>query len=503
MTRRHACANRSRSRLDRGRRRDDSGISVVEVVIAVLVLIAVSLPVTFALISTEAGSNSLHMRAEATDLATQTLETQEYEMANGTVPTSGTQTSTVYSGSDQFSVTLSSQLVTGTGAGTLCTAASGATSSRIWAEKAIVSWSTGDSNPSVIETTLVSPTYADLADIDAAELAVPVYNAQESLETTTPIDISVQGACNGGCGTVPSGEVISSSANTGTTGCAVFPNLYAGTTSAPAVYTLTVTGTTPTATPGWVDDNELAPAAYAATASGPPTISNVDVTENEVTIPQQSFVMSQGDNTTVGFQTESFSGGTSTVKPAADIPVSMESSTLLCSGDNTCTMGNGSTAFTTATPEVALLFPGPATSPNYSLWAGDAADSVPGYMGYYGTAVATSASITAGATSSVILNVYPLTLALTIQSAAGTVSALSVTDASGGDTMALNYTTNATTSATGLPLGQFLLQATLTGTQSISVHYIWILPNGVCSSASYMSSPCTSPSTSSVAVTIS
>lgn len=500
----------------------------MEVVVAVVLIAIVSAPISYILISTVKTSNLYHMRAEATDLATQALETAEYQTANGTSPTSGTTTTTQTSGGDPFKVAVTYQLVAGTGVGpTLCTAPAGTTSSKIWSVEATVSWGQGTEGE-VNETTLVSPSYADLADLNAAELAVPVYTPLQTLETQNPINITVQGSCNGGCGTIPSGESLSETANTGTSGCAVFPDLFSGNS---VTYTVTASSNS-----GWVDPYER---SDAATAPGDPTVTDISVQANQVTALSisQAFVMAQGAAVGVQFQTTAYggsggggagsggsggSGGSSgggsagpaaststttttttstttttttqpvtSILPAAYLPISVEASDLLCS-NQICPLGNATNAggFSSSTAQTALLFPGPSTTPNYSIWAGNAADSDPGYDNDYGTDVPTSATV--GSSSlTVTLPVYPLTLT----NITGTPS-LTAQDVTGGSVITLNAVSGGK-SATGLPLGQF--EIFQNGSQTPSV-YVWITPSGVCSSSSQITSICSSPSTGSVAI---
>jgi hypothetical protein len=186
-------------------------------------------------------------------------------------------------------------------------------------------------------------------------------------------------------------------------------------------------------------------------------------------------------------------------------------------------MGNGSStgAFSYSSPQTALLYPGPAVTgvtPNYYAWAGDQADSIPTWqdpnnVAVYGTDTPTSfqvisnttgtpATCTSGILTALCLPVYPLNLTLTVKSGT-TVTAMSVADSSGGDTFSLNKISG-TSYQTGLPLGEFQLEATGTGNNAnVSPSYVWILPSGVCTFSSVQTTPagCT-PSTSAIAVTI-
>ena len=163
----------------------------------------------------------MHLRAEASDLATQALETAQYQTANGVNPTAGITTTHSSPEATPSRSPSTGNLWPGTGASsTICIAPPGQLSSRIWTVKVTVSWGNfGGQKGHVVATTLVSPTLADLADTNAAEIAVPVYNADDStLETTSPITITVTGSCTlgaGMCGTVPSNESTTETANTG------------------------------------------------------------------------------------------------------------------------------------------------------------------------------------------------------------------------------------------------------------------------------------------------
>jgi len=491
-------------------RRSDAGFGIIEAVVALALLAIIIAPITHLVVTTDAASNEVHLRAEAADIATQALETAQYQTANGVSPTAGVTTSTQYSGGDPFTVKLDWELAVGGGASNVCIAAAGQPSSRIWTVKATVSWGkTASQAGSVAFTTLVSPALADLADTNAGEIAVPIYNADDqTLETTVPISVSVTGQCSPGslCNsqTVPGNEVTSETANTGSSGCAVFTNLFAATGES---YTVTVTPPSP-----YVDPNEL---SAAATASGLPTTVGVSVEPNTVKIADNpNIILAPGALMTIDFQTVNFvsQSNDSGVHPAPYLPISLESSTLLCStiGLSTCVMGDGTVTggFNTAagSAQQALLFPGPTvtgTTPNYSLWAGDQADSNPTYQvagsAVYGSDLPTTFQALPSGSGPETALVYPLVLNVSLGSGHGTVSTLTAGDAGGGDTFTLNGTSG--TVSTGLPLGQFQIGATGTGNVSVSL-YVWILPNGVCSSSSEMSQPCSTPVTTSIPVTV-
>ena len=178
----------------------------------------------------------------------------------------------------------------------VCVVQPGQLSSQIWTVKATVSWGHGDNKGAVVENTLLSPAEADLADTNAAEIAVPVYNVDDATyETTTPISITVTGGCTiGSCGTVPGNEETTESANTGSTGCAVFPDLYAGGEK----YTITVSPP-----PDWVDPNELFYNSPTSAQFGAP----IPVQPNQVVIADKpDLILAPAATMTVNFQTVSF-----------------------------------------------------------------------------------------------------------------------------------------------------------------------------------------------------
>jgi len=565
-------------------RRCEAGFGLVEMVIALAVLVIITLPIVHIILETETASDAVHLRAEAADLATQALETVQYQTQNGINPTAGITTSAQISGNNPFTVAVDSELVAGTGAdSSICIDPPGQLSSQIWTVKATVTWGTGYQKATLTESTLVSPSEADLADTNAAEIAVPVYNADElTYETATAINITVTGTCltgAGTCGTVPSNEETIESENTGSTGCAVFPDLFAG---AGEEYKITVSPPL-----GWVDPNELFYNEPASTQFGLP----VPVHPNQVTVADNpQLVLALGATMGVNFQTVSFttpvnvhnvsttSGSTSvtvasgsfagvtasspgmlvsgpgilpgttvasytsgsqtltlsaaadatatgsgtvtltftatsSVAAAPDLPITVYSN-LLCNVPETdaCVLGNltgsGTSYFSSTTSQTALLFPGPAvtstTTANYSAWSGDQVDSEPGQYspaGYQTSFQALSGTpVTLTATAGIVtLPVYPLTLKVT----SGTATGFTATDV---DTMALNG--HSGTFATGLPLGQFEIEATGTGgvNETVSPAWVWITPTGVCSYSSESdigSNPCSTPLTSAISVTVS
>lgn len=282
----------------------------------------------------------------------------------------------------------------------------------------------------------------------------------------------------------------------------MFTDLYAG---VGWTYTVTVTPPSP-----YVDPHEL---SAATTASGLPILTGVGVQPNTVTVAgNPNIVLAPGSLDTIDFATVNYTSGSPdpSVLPSPYLPISVNSSTLLCSAlaQNTCVMGNGTATegFSYATPQQALLFPGSAvtgTTPNYSIWAGDAADSSPTYLDssgddVYGSATPTTFQAVANGSGILTVPVYPLTLTVTLGSGHGSVSSYTASDVGGGETFTLNGT--GATVATGLPLGQFQIQATGTGNVSMSL-YVWIFPTGECSSSSLMTSPCT-PSGSAIPVTV-
>jgi len=121
----------------------------------------------------------------------------------------------------------------------LCTAPPGATSSQIYTVSVSAHWGSpgGASGNAIVEKTLIAPSQASIANSQTGELAIPVYSygtgTANALETSMPINIAVTGACTGtACSTdhAPAAPAVNAeSENTGSTGCAVFSDLYTGT----------------------------------------------------------------------------------------------------------------------------------------------------------------------------------------------------------------------------------------------------------------------------------
>jgi len=500
--------------------RSSDGFGLVEVLVALLVLALVVLPLTEVLITTHSSANTLHRRAEAADLATQALESAQYQSAAGSPLTTGVTTSNETSGTDAFTVALDLAVLPQSGVGTLCTAPPGATSTQVWQATATVSWGgSGASGDSVVERALISPAQADLANTNAGEIAVPVYTTTLSsmstttttsspgspaalpttLETATPISVTVTGRCSLSSCAPPSGSplpVLTETENTGATGCAVFPNLWAATGW---LYTVTVSGNA-----GWVDPNEL---SDATTARGVPSLAPLAITPDSVTQPTGQIVLDQGAPVTVNFSDTA----NPSAKPAPFLPVTFVSPGA-CGSAGLCVLGDATTAFATgsSSAQTALVFPFPSAGNNYTVYSGGTSDADP-TASYYGTSVVATKLLASAATvASVTLPVYPLSLKVTVKSDAGSVTQLVAKD-SGGDTIVLNYTSGGTSSLTGLPLGEFTLGATTTGSNSaVSLSsggqaYMWVTPTGVCASSSPItpgSSVCSSPTTSQVAVNV-
>lgn len=497
----------------------DEGFSLVEILVALLVLALVVLPLTLVLITTHSSANTLHRRAEAADLATQALETAQYQAAAGAPLATGVTTTTKSSGSDQFQVALDLAILPQSGVGTLCTAPPGATSTQVWQATATVSWGASPSGgDSVVEKALISPSQADLANVNAGEIAVPVYTTVASsmstttttgpgspaalpttLETATPISVTVTGTCSLSSCAPPSGTplpVTTETENTGTTGCAVFPNLWAATGW---LYTVTVSGNA-----GWVDPNER---SDASTATGVPTLAAMAISPDTVTQPTGQIVLDEGEAVTVKFSDTV----NSSAAPAPFLPVTFVSPDA-CGSAGLCVLGNATTAFATGTgsAQSALLFPFPSAGANYTAYAGGTADADPS-AAYYGTSgKVTTLTVSPSGTGTLTLPVYPLNLKLTVRSDAGSVTQLVAKD-SGGNSITLNYASGTGVSLTSLPLGEYELGATVTGsnpnvTYSGGTAYMWVTPTGVCPSTSPISpgtsSVCTTPSTSQLAVTV-
>jgi hypothetical protein len=173
--------------------------------------------------------------------------------------------------------------------------------------------------------------------------------------------------------------------------------------------------------------------------------------------------------------------------PLSDLPITVANPGVGPTGQYT--FGSNSLSTTQM-----LLYP---FASGYSIWSGDMVESNPGDapsgLPIYAPDSAVTLPITVGSiTASVLVPVYPLSLK--IVSGATTPTATEI------DGAAYVYTLNPDTlgtSATGMPLGQYQINAP----GMVGSLFVWITPTGTCSSPTQLTVLCPSPSTAQITVT--
>lgn len=455
-------------------------------------------PVTRLAITSTGVSNSMHLRLEAADLASQKLAYIAYNAEQGQQWTEGVTTDVESAGSDQFNVAADVEPVN---ASTLCSAGG---TPQAWSAQATVSWGSGNAAAQVAagnfieQSTIIPAPQSQGTGNGNGEVAIPVYQPSGSLETAQPVSVTLTGTCTGtSCPAqpYPSGPPYSTkTVSTGTSGCAVFSNLYAG---SGWTYAAAVTNSN-----GYVDPSEHSTTGAGATA--PTLAATLTATSGTVSTPAggAGFTLAPGATVQVQFQMTNFSGvtGSPPSAPAAVLPITVNSNSpgLSCPTSG-CTLGDGVSTFNGQ--QSAQLFPvSVASGYNYFGWAG----------GSWANPSQSGAATTPfnSASGAVQFPVYPLTFSVKLKAGVTTVS-LIATPVGASTSLNLNPATGSSTatSTTGLPVGQYQITATPSLT---STEFVWVTPAGVCAattaagteSASSASQPCTNPSTAAISVSL-
>jgi hypothetical protein len=489
-------------------------MSLVEVIVAIVLLTIISLVVVRLVIQTGASSSQSRYRVEATNVAEQEIESLQNLSNFGNIA-SGQQTlpsvTVAENGGTHNQVFTVSAIYTlqndSSGTGTsLCSLANGTdVPPEIWNVLVNVSWGAGET---VTEGTYLAPEAAGSIPATSGELAVPVTTPNSSglpvPYTASPgVPISVVGIWNGSGSqpSVPSNEVIAATGGTGDTGCAVFQNLDPTTGFQ---YTVSV-GTGGTTYTGGVTLQELpgivngSSATVGAFSEGPINLSYGTATlANPIEI-------APGVNVPVNFVTQtsaSCNAACAALAPsAADLAVTVQAVPQLTGANNTFAFD------TAATPQQIgsmTLFP----QTDYFCWAGDTPDSAPTYpIGV--TAVYPGDAPTACDTTlspSATLPVYPVVLNASYPLLSHpTATATEVLAPS--HTIVLNPVLGVVSpglSSSGLPLGEYQLGYELGASSNTLVSkWIWVTPLGVYSSATVFSgAPTGTPTSPGTAIAV-
>ncbi|MGO9964717.1 MAG: hypothetical protein ACLPUG_15005 [Acidimicrobiales bacterium] len=489
--------DRAAPRRGRGRRRGDSstrgdeGVTLIELLVAVSVIVIVLIPTAVFIIQAQKAVAATHLRAEAINVATKQLETLQLEAGQGELPT-GTSTTTypvAEAGSriTDFKVKTSWTVITQGSNQSICV--SGAdVAQQIWFVTAVVTWPQMDGAAPVVQTTEIAPAQAGAVQQFAGEVAVRLtYDGTDpflSYPVSATITANWQGS--GAPPAVPTGTFTTETATTAATstqvsdGCIVFQNVDAY-SDADGSYNYTIsfagnTGPPPLVTGGEQADSNPGGALHLivnSLAPGVPDTINVTI--------------DTGSPLTVGYYTGA--GGNCTTSstlaaplPSNGVPVSVDNSYLAAYYPTTDTWP----AFGTAPITSLLLFPWSGVT---SLWTGDQAYSATG-----GSCPVNAA----GGPASVYLQVYPLDL--TVTGAASSMTAKEVSG--GGQAMNLNFTSPGVWD-TSLPLGEYSLSHDGSATPNVSPAYVWVTPSGLCGDTVVESSPPGGCHGASVAVTAS
>jgi len=450
--------------------RGDEGLTLVELLIAIAVIVIVLVPTTVFVVQAQTSVASEHLRAEAVNVATRELETLQLEASKGTLPT-GTAT-TVFPVSEtgvrvtNFKVTTSWTVVTQGTNQSIC--ASGASvAQQIWLVTAVVTWPEMRGTPPVVQTTEISPAEAGAVQQFAGELAVRILSANgTTLLTGEDVNATVTGKWTGAGSppAVPSGTTTSESEDSGSNGCIVFQNLDAD-SNANGNYDYTVSFAGNEGPPALVSSDEHAD-------SNPNGPLSVAVSSLQPGVPDVvTVLMDIGTPVTFGYTGPTGSCTTAPTLPVSPpvsssvIPISVYNSLITAYGPSNIWPAYGSTPFSSL-----LLFPWSGVT---ELWTGDQPDSAPSAYGSYTPAPSPCVIDTvSGNAVSVYLPVYPLKL--TVQGPASTLTATEV--AGGGVPITLNLSSG--TSLTSVPLGEYLLSHDNGGT--VNPAYVWVTPKGWC-----------------------
>ena len=454
---------------------------MVEVIVAIVLVTIVLLGGSIALNSIQQTTSQQRNVLEASNIATkyeELFQADAYQNSGNVSPGTYTYTDTV--GSTVFTTNVQFNLEdpsgTSTAPQTLCVSSTQSETGIIWGITSTVSWQhMGGSGP-VVQTTDIAPGKAGVQSLAKATIAAAVVGPDGSPLTSPDLKFQISENQLGSGSSAPAlpnnGQVDYTTSN----GCAVVTNLVADPNWD---YTVTIAGN-----PGWVSSQELSDLTPNQPSSGQMTVSSGEVTK--LSNPIQ---MGLGQTETVSLQPVSFACGqqitptcySTSFTPATNVPITVGNPSI---SGGSYTFGIGS-----ATPTSMLLYP---YSNGYSVWAGDSAQSSPGWVSYTGTEqqLPVSISVTAGSTGSVTVPVYRLGVQT---SAGGTITAVEQSGLGASFTLAAQGAAY----VAGLPLGQYELESN--GTPLSPNPYVWLTPAGWIAGTSATSTPTGTPSTGNVA----
>ena len=409
-------------RLSRAARRDDAGVTLIEILVALSLLMVLSLSVAAGLLAVQKSAMTSKERAAAANLATREIEIVRNwfhssdtaplavmaagDTTNG-APLPGQTGQLVVDGTKYDVVRQVTWLITGTGQ-SACDGGSIVTYPSVGVHVA-VTWPNMGSVPPVVSDTVLTPPKSVL-NASSAYIAVKVVNRD--------------GAANAGRTVTATGPGGSFSDTTGADGCATFVLSTAGT------YTLAVTE----GSSGYVTFNGATTQTAAVTAG---------------TLTVRSFTYDQG----VSF--------TTTLKPPVgfNLPASLPALTFGNSG----IQPSGVASFASVAGGVTTVGPLWPFASGYSVWAGSCTDSDPALSGGRPPALVTAKGTTTSTTAAlqaVAITTTRLGLPVNV--------AVTATYAGSGSCPAGDSVLNLGTSSLGvlnvaLPYGNWTLKAQING----------------------------------------
>jgi prepilin-type N-terminal cleavage/methylation domain-containing protein len=511
----------------------DAGFSLIEVIVAIVLLTVISLPVALVLENTGRTASYAHLQAEADDLASQNLEQQVQEAQS--LPSYGddqTTTTNVVVGTTKFVV----KLVVGisTPAGTsVCSSPPGTSQTEeIISATATVTWSGAGGSTNVATgggpvslTTELAPLNAGDITSGAGEIAVPVETLSSTLDTTDVEYFLATGTYEGTDSTipaVPSGETVDPPAVASVDGCAVITGLdsqagwvyqvevqYCGVNS--VVTNCTSVSANNNAQMVDYDENGAQWTGLDPGAPGIPLQDDITVSGGAITV-LTPFYLAEAATVPFTFATDTFSaaGALTTETPnwiPSDVVVGVQNGHLQCdTEDNTCLLGTPPATYPTGGSDLYLY---PYTD-GYTVYSGDEPEGNPsaespsdstyyfpsGYTQPTAEIPLTTPSV--ADTSEASINIPLYYAQLTVKCSSFTsfyFTGLTFTETDGNLTSYADApsglkceksggTVTSYTFTVGLPLGQYQIGATISsGTPAVTANkYIWVTPFGMCSS---------------------
>ncbi|MGO9198293.1 MAG: prepilin-type N-terminal cleavage/methylation domain-containing protein [Acidimicrobiales bacterium] len=525
----------------------DAGFSLVEVIVAVVLITITSLPTALILINSNRTASYSRLQSEADDVASQVLEQQE-QLAQGETytPPSGTTYNYVTIGQVVFKSALTVYVNNAvTGVSPCLEPAGSGESQEIWFVTVKVTWtgegggnSTGGfqySGGPVSLTTELAPAASGSGNltISGGEIAVPVENLNTTLDTSDVVWFTATGIWTNSAVSqpaVPSGEYTTETESTGNLGCAQFLNLDAAAgweyevTVAYCAAPGSIAGSCTSSSPEIVDYDENGAQFSTADPGAPgiPTEQGITVTQGQVTVINP-FYLAEAATVPITFATYRYPTGAAAPtkeSPAwepAYVRVGVQNQHLQCSSvTSTCELGDATATYATSTGGDLYLYP--YTDGYTPVYAGDETESNPLALSAVATPVSyyftgsftqptapatgppipqSTPSVADATEAAIVVQLYyaQLTVSCTSLTAGQTVTGLTFTEVDGAsasytDTASCTKTTAASLTV-GLPLGEYVLSpaASSAGSPTVSASgagYVWVTPFGVCSSNAYI-----------------